>query len=66
MVLIARCQRRFAPALIVSEEEANRFDRFALACEKVETGCHHDGHRPVRRGDLAGLMQLAGKTGKAG
>ncbi|SAZ25640.1 bifunctional succinylornithine transaminase/acetylornithine transaminase [Enterobacter kobei] len=40
MVLIAGANVvRFAPALIVSEEEVQTgLDRFALACEKVKSG----------------------------
>lgn len=40
MVLIAGANVvRFAPALIVSEEEVSTgLDRFALACERVKSG----------------------------
>ncbi|VDZ79291.1 succinylornithine transaminase [Salmonella bongori] len=66
MVLIAGGDVvRFAPALNVSDEEiATGLDRFALACERLQTGRRiMRVIRPVEHADIAALMQLAGKTG---
>ena len=67
MVLIAGANVvRFAPALIVSEEEVSTgLDRFALACEREIRGVIMMVIRPVERGDLAGLMQLPVRRGRA-
>ncbi len=60
---------RFAPALIVLQREEVSFagldNRFALACERVKSGCHHDGHPvPLSAAISPGLSRsFAGKTG---
>jgi hypothetical protein len=65
MMLIAGANVvRFAPALIVSEEEVNTgLDRFELACARFSRESHHDGDSSCGAGRSAGLMKLAAETG---
>ncbi len=66
MVLIAGANVvRFAPALIISEEEVTHgLDRFERACERFSGRSFAMMIiRPIERDDLPGLLRLAGETG---